>query len=334
MKKESFRKQFLELLVALLDNGFSLQESLLVMKRSGQFPEEKTKQFITALAQGNSVAYCFLNAGFSKQQALQIQLAESHGELNHTLNLMLQHINLFEKQQKELRKVATYPLLLLTFIVSLLIGMRFFLLPSLLQSGMIDEKHVGMLFLKYSPFILLGNIFFLGIVLIASSVYFKHRNILDKACFLAKLPFFGSLYIFYQTSYFALEWGRLFRQGMEAHQILSYTMKMEQETLLTAVAQEAHEGLMMGQSLATQLERYPFLTKEFPLIVFQGEVKGKLGEELFVYSQLLLNKFIVQIEKYIQWIQPLVFLFVAILILAIYMAMFLPIYGNIGGMMT
>ncbi|WP_414840697.1 competence type IV pilus assembly protein ComGB [Enterococcus saccharolyticus] len=333
MKKEIFRKQFLELLVALLENGFSLQESLSVMERSGQFPKVALHQFMTGLIQGNSFAQCFLQVGFSKQQALQIQLAETHGDLNHTLRLMLQHIQLFEKQQKELRKVATYPILLLTFVVSLLIGMRLFLLPPLLESGMIDPQHLGMLFLKYSPFILMGIVLIGCLVSFVITWHFKQRSILEKARFLAKIPFFGTLYQLYQTSYFALEWGRLFRQGMEAHQILAYMMAIEQETLLTAVAKEVHEGLALGQSLATQLERYPFLTKEFPLIIYQGEVKGKLGEELFIYSQLLLNKFIVQIEKYMQWIQPLVFLFVAMLILAIYMAMFLPIYGNIGGMM-
>jgi len=56
MKKEIFRKQFLELLVALLENGFSLQESLFVMERSGQFPKAALHQFMTGLAQGNSFA--------------------------------------------------------------------------------------------------------------------------------------------------------------------------------------------------------------------------------------------------------------------------------------
>lgn len=67
------------------------------------------------------------------------------------------------------------------------------------------------------------------------------------------------------------------------------------------------------------------------MIVFQGEMRGKLGEELFVYSQLLTDRLFQQIEKKIQWIQPVIFLLVALLIVGVYAAMFLPIYGNIQG---
>ena len=72
------------------------------------------------------------------------------------------------------------------------------------------------------------------------------------------------------------------------------------------------------------------MTPEFSLIVFQGEMRGKLGEELFVYSQLLTDRLFQQIEKKIQWIQPVILL-VALLIVGVYAAMFLPIYGNIQG---
>ena len=44
------------------------------------------------------------------------------------------------------------------------------------------------------------------------------------------------------------------------------------------------------------------------MIVFQGEMRGKLGEELFVYSQLLTDRLFQQIEKKIQWIQPVIFI--------------------------
>ncbi|MGX7196051.1 competence type IV pilus assembly protein ComGB [Enterococcus olivae] len=334
MKKEVFRKSFLAILVALLENGFSLQESIEVIQRSGQFQEGQLQKFSRGLFLGETIAHCFAQIDFSVHQVVQIQLAETHGDIQHTLATMLQHMELFEKQQKELRKVAAYPVLLLFFVFSLLIGMRLFLLPPLLQSGMLPVDHWGMLFLRYAPIVLLVVLVVLGNGVLALFLYFKRRTVLEKASFFARLPLTGTLYALYQTSCFSLEWGRLFKQGLEAQQILTQMSQINPSSLLAAVAKEVDEGLSQGKTLAEQLADYRFLTLEFPLIIYQGEVKGKLGEELLLYSQLLLTKFISKVEKGIQWIQPLVFLFIAVLILAIYMAMFLPIYGNLGGMMT
>ena len=102
-------------------------------------------------------------------------------------------------------------------------------------------------------------------------------------------------------------------------------------TLVQELAVQLELCLASGGLLPDKLKDYAFLTPEFSLIVFQGEMRGKLGEELFVYSQLLTDRLFQQIEKKIQWIQPVIFLLVALLIVGVYAAMFLPIYGNIQG---
>lgn len=331
MKEEIFRKQFLELLVALLENGFSMQESIAVMKRSGQFSEGKIQAFLTSLEVGANLATCFEKVGFLPRQVTQIRLAEIHGDLQHTLATILQHMKLFEKQQKELRKVIAYPILLLCFVFALLFGMRLFLLPPLLQSGMIDDRHWGVLFLAHGPFLLAGLLVgSVGLIFLIWH-YLKRKTAIERAELFAAIPIFASFFKLYQTSYFALEWGRLFKQGLEAHQILEQMIAVEDNLLLTMVAQQVHQGMTQGQTLSQQLVRYPFLMPEFPLIIYQGEVKGQLGEELLIYSQLLLNNLVLKVEKSIQWIQPIIFLLIAVLILAIYMAMLLPMYGNLGG---
>ena len=331
MKKQIFHKEFLSILTALLENGFSLQESLQVIQRSGQFPVATLQKFQDNLAAGANYAECFQPLGFSEQQLAQIQLAENQGEIQQTLHTMVEYMGIVEKQQQELRKVIAYPLLLLSFMLALLVGMRVFLLPSLLQTGMLPDNHLGVLFLQHAPLAFLSFVGLFGGGILFVRVLFRRQSILRRARFLARLPLFGNIYRYYQTSHFALEWGRLFQQGLEAQQILIQMKQLNAHSLLAAVATEAHQELAQGQPLAEQLKQYPFLTPEFSLIVYQGELTGKLGEELYVYSRLLLSRMVVKVEKLIQWIQPLVFLVIASLILSIYMAMFLPLYGNLGG---
>lgn len=92
-------------------------------------------------------------------------------------------------------------------------------------------------------------------------------------------------------------------------------------------------GMREGQPLVEQLEDYSFFTKEFTIIVHQGEAKGKLGAELLLYSELIWGRFFSKLERLMTWIQPLIFLLVAVLIVTIYAAILLPIYGNMEGVL-
>lgn len=327
------RYQFLEMFVLLLENGFSIQESLYVMLRSQSFSQELLTIMTEALSTGKSLAECFDLMGFTTQEVMQIQLAEVHGNLVEALQNISQQLTIMNQQTAELKKIISYPIVLLVFSSGMLLSMRYILLPQLLASDMVQADHWGIWVMRYSPIIL--GIGLLGMILVALIIqwYFKRKSILKKARFISRLPFVGSFYTLYQTSYFSLEWGKLFKEGFEMKQILSILVLLPNQTLMVALAQEINQGLQEGIILTDQLSHYSFLTPEFSLIVFQGEIKGRLGDELLIYQQLLMKKIVAKMEQTIRLIQPIVFVLIAAVIVAIYVAMFLPIYGNIGGML-
>ena len=332
--KRLSRKQTHALLATftvLLESGFSLQESLLVLLRSGQFDPNTVKDIDQRLKQGQRLRQAFSLLHLSEAEQNQLDLAETHGNLVDTLQRMVAYQILLEKQNQTLQKVLAYPLLLLVFVFTALFAMRRFLLPQLLASGMIDANHWGILFITAAPWIgavIVGGLG--GFVLVVRGIFAK-QTALKRATFLSRLPFLGDLYRCYQTSYFGLEWGKLFQQGLEIRQIIMCMQQTSTATLVQELAVQLELCLASGGLLPDKLKDYVFLTPEFSLIVFQGEMRGKLGEELFVYSQLLTDRLFQQIEKKIQWIQPVIFLLVALLIVGVYAAMFLPIYGNIQG---
>ena len=304
---------------------------MLVLLRSGQFDPNTVKDIDQRLKQGQRLRQAFSLLHLSEAEQNQLDLAETHGNLVDTLQRMVAYQILLEKQNQTLQKVLAYPLLLLVFVFTALFAMRRFLLPQLLASGMIDANHWGILFITAAPWIgavIVGGLG--GFVLVVRGIFAK-QTALKRATFLSRLPFLGDLYRCYQTSYFALEWGKLFQQGLEIRQIIMCMQQTSTATLVQELAVQLELCLASGGLLPDKLKDYVFLTPEFSLIVFQGEMRGKLGEELFVYSQLLTDRLFQQIEKKIQWIQPVIFLLVALLIVGVYAAMFLPIYGNIQG---
>ena len=88
---------------------------------------------------------------------------------------------------------------------------------------------------------------------------------------------------------------------------------------------------MSGQSFHQKVLDYPFFLRELSLMIEYGEVKSKLGRELDIYAEETWQNFFSQLTQATQLIQPLVFVFVASIIVLIYVAMLLPMYQNMGG---
>ncbi|WP_251866318.1 competence type IV pilus assembly protein ComGB [Enterococcus malodoratus] len=327
-KNKLTRKQridFVQLLGDLLENGFSLQQAFAFFFNANLFVPSILASVQQDLNQGKSLAASFAQLNYYNDQILQIELAESHGDLAQTLSGIAEQMRLVQRQRENFLKAVSYPLLLLIFLIVILLGMRFFLLPQLLASGMIRAEDFSVQLIKMVPVIGLGMIIFLLVLLLCWQSWGKKHNYLVRFRVLAKIPLLGTLFSNYYSAYFALEWGKLFQQGLELNQIIECLLVVNGRSLMQEMAGDLKVRLAQGNTLAEELGRYPFLTREFSRIVFQGEARGNLAKELLTYSQLVWRRFFNQLEFLCSWLQPLVFLIVAILIVSLYLTMLLPL---------
>ncbi len=245
-----------------------------------------------------------------------------------TLQNIARQMDLVAKQRQQVVKILTYPLVLIVFVVGVLFAMRFFLLPQLLSTGMVDPQHWGVRFIQWAPLGLLLLFIWLVGGLWLTQRRLRRQTPIQRAKCWSKLPLFGQLYTLMLTSYFSMEWGKLFQEGLELKQIVATMKETNSESVMYGLAIQLDEALSQGQLLSQKVAEYPFLTPEFARIVFQGEAKGRLGDELLLYSRLTLDRFYQRMDKLLHILQPLIFLLVGLLIVSVYAAMFLPIYGN------
>ena len=85
----------------------------------------------------------------------------------------------------------------------------------------------------------------------------------------------------------------------------------------------------MVEDFSQMIGTYPFFRKELSLIIEYGEVKSKLGSELEIYAEKNLGKhFFTRVNRTMNLVQPLVFIFVALIIVLLYAAMLMPMYQN------
>ncbi|MER0124009.1 competence type IV pilus assembly protein ComGB [Streptococcus sp. ZJ93] len=323
LKKLSLLRQrkIIELFTNLFSSGFHLVEIVDFLKRSRLLADVYTNQMSDGLLAGKSFAALLADLKFSDAVVTQVALAEVHGNIQLSLMNIQAYLTNLAKVRKKLIEVATYPLILLGFLVLIMLGLKNYLLPQL------EEGNLATTIIHYLPTIFLGavaaNLVFVGI----ATVWYRKTNKIRVFALLARLPFVGKLVQLYLTAYYAREWGSLIGQGLEMTQILSL-MQEQQSALFRTLGQDLEAALSNGISFEEQIKRYPFFKRELSLIIEYGQVKSKLGRELAIYADECWENFFSKLHASMQLIQPLVFIFVALVVVLIYAAMLLPIYQN------
>lgn len=315
----------------LLVNGFTLQESLRFMGKLLPKEQPAVQLIERRLAQGTLLYHSFKELNFPNAYITQLRLAEVHGDLSGTLIQIGRQLSDREKQRQQGVKVLAYPLMLMLFLLGVILMMKWLLLPQLgTYSDQKSSTNIGFFVIEYGPTFVLGLLILAFVMFIGIRGYFKRRPAINRSLFLIKLPIFGRLMRYYYTSFFAGELGKLLNLGLEMKQILTILRGEDSTKLMGEVAEQLSLELKRGNGIYLQVSRWSFFLKELSGIIQQGEAKGKLGDELIIYSNRLWEQLSRKIERLMAWLQPLIFIFVALLIVAVYGALLLPIYEEMG----
>ena len=205
-----------------------------------------------------------------------------------------------------------------------MLGLKNYLLPQL------ENQNFATQIISHFPMIFLGSFALLALEILLGVLYAKRLSPIYLYSQLSRLPIFGRYVRFYLTAYYAREWGNLIGQGIELMEIVEL-MQRQKSRLFQEIGKDMQEALLSGQSFHQKVLDYPFFLSELSLMIEYGEVKSKLGRELDIYAEETWQNFFSQLTQATQLIQPLVFVFVALIIVLIYVAMLLPMYQNMGG---
>ncbi|GAB2025619.1 competence type IV pilus assembly protein ComGB [Lactovum odontotermitis] len=311
----------------LFTSGFHLAEIVDFLERSNLTDKKFVEKMRLGLENGQKLSEILSALGFSQAVVTQIALAETHGNITETMQLVEKNLRKIEAVRKKLISVATYPVILLFFLVMIMLGMKNYLIPQVAENDT-GKTNIAVEIVSNLPGILLAAAVAIVIMSFLIGLKIHYDSALKNYRLGAGLPILKSFTKLYSTAYFAREWGVLISQGLELRQILDLSAKASSK-IFAEVGQELCKKLEQGQEFHTAVKNLKIFTGELSLIIEYGEMKGKLGRELMIYSDESWDKFFQKIERAMQLIQPLVFLFVALAIVLIYAAMLLPIYQNI-----
>ncbi|MDY3824101.1 competence type IV pilus assembly protein ComGB [Streptococcus sp.] len=315
------QKKIIQLFSNLYSSGFHLSEVVTFLEHSRLLAPVYIKRMQSSLVAGKNLSQIMAELSFSEAVVTQLSLSEIHGNVSLSLEKIESHLEQIISVRKKLFEVASYPFILLIFLVVIMLGLRQYLLPQL------EGDNLAVKVLNQLPQIFLMTVMCLFFTVILARWYFKRKSRLASVTFWSKVPVIRSYVRLYLTAYYAREWGNLLGQGLEIPQIIKI-MTDQPKSLFKEVGEDLEKAFLSGHSFHEQILSYSFFLPELSLMIEYGQIKAKLGSELEIYAQEKWETFFQKINASMQIIQPIVFIFVALMIVMIYAAMLLPMYQN------
>ena len=324
------RIYFLQVLAEMLDQGFSMNQSLQFMKILLPKEVDRIQALLDQLLLGQGFEHLALSLGYSRRIAAQIFFAQKQGRFQAALFEIVNHLKLIAHHQKKLGKTLAYPAILIVFLTALLFGMRQFMLPHILSfvSPEILEQQtfakILILLITFMPQITLAGLSLAVFSYLAADYYLMKIPLLRRYQLLTKLPLFGGLIRKYASYRLAQELGYFYAGGFSMQQTLDFLVKYPIDPFLSELAKELRQAYLDGKDLAQSLNQLNLFTTSLALVIYQGELTSQTGHKCRLYAQKLFQEVLDQVNRYLNLIQPLLFVLIALIVMAMYLVLMLP----------
>lgn len=229
-------------------------------------------------------------------------------------------------------RLLQYPFILMLVFFSVSVLLQLFLLPRF-QSFYDSMGYTPNIFLKSFlhvmqslPIYAIVTLSILVILVLFLTKLIYRKSALEKALFFSNVPILKSYYKLYQTTFLSREWSFLLKSGFSVNEITQIMGTQDFHPLLKGSSEEIGEMLKYGYSFSEAVSHLGFIEEEFMVIVAHGEQNGKLESELLFYSQFCLLKLEEKTMKAFVLIQPIVFGLIGLMIVAVYLSIFLPMF--------
>ncbi|MFE8702489.1 competence type IV pilus assembly protein ComGB [Cytobacillus sp. FJAT-54145] len=329
---------FLRRIGELLERGYPLAEALNSLSfQMKKHRKEELKECLSLLKEGNSFNRILLNLKFNHTLVGFVYFAERHGSLAKAFQDCSEMLLKKNEDLKKLKKVLTYPFMLIAVTIFLFIFMENILLPkfsNLFQSMNLSAN----LFTKF--IFTIGNLvpllLCIGSMFIIALTYFyvfKFRRLsaMKKRTILSSIPIIGEFFRLLTTHYFSIQLSYLLSGGISILEALKLFAYNEHKPFDKEIGLEIKNQLSTGHKLEDIVREFSFFEKQLAHIVKHGQENGRIDQELFLFSKYCLLTFEERTAKLIKIIQPTVYAIIGVLIVSMYLAILLPMFHLLNG---
>ncbi len=323
----------------LLHEGYTIHEcfSLLLPHHcSNSF--QVLKGVEDTFREGATVSEVLKTLRFPDRILLSVELSESDGRLAEALSGASLRLEAAKVRRDKFVQAATYPVVLMIAMALLLIAFKIYFLPnfetlatarSATTQGI--EKHLPRIVAK-APDLLLIAMAVGGVLFVLCKVYMRRLTPIATIRRLSSIAIVGEMYTSVLNRLFDAETGNLLAAGNSIQEAMMILMKQKTDPILATIAKSIHEQASQGEPFHIAIDLTDGLTRDLSFFAKHGSDSGHLAKELLLYSEQLGNAIDRKVNRMMAMLQPMLFVILAVCIIAAYLALLLPVYGMIKNM--
>jgi type IV pilus assembly protein PilC len=325
-------------LATLVDAGLPLLRGLRVLMRQTKHP--RLRRALEAMGQSVESGSTFSEALaahpdiFSDLYVNMVRAGEAAGALEVVLTRLAEFMEKAEKIKNKVKSAMIYPCVVLFAAVGILSFLLIKIIPRFEEifRDLLNGKQLPMITqvviaisnaIRHNFFIVGGAIAAIVVVIVFWTRTRSGRYIMDNVKL--RMPLFGTLVRRAAVARLSRTLGTLLSAGVPVLQALSIVRDTSGNAVIARAIQQIHDSVKEGESMAAPMEA----TKVFPPMVVSmvevGEETGALPDMLIRVANTFDDEVDNAVAGLTSIIEPIMILFLAVIVGGIVVAMFLPL---------
>lgn len=327
---------FFEDLVNMLKTGIAMNEAVIALMESNTEPvlTKALAQINDDLANGFSLTQAFKRTEVFPELVLSVlKVGEKSGSLEQVLDDLAKYYLREADFVLNLRNAVSYPAIVFSLLIGIMFYVSFKVIPHLQallplkENAYFATRLVLSLsrFLKDFWFVCLA--FPIGLVFVYSR--FKKSQVERIASFYYNIPLVGEVIKDISFSTLFSNLAVLQKNGISIVDGLTLIHETTSYRFLSQKILKLKELVLSGLSFWQAMEKDSFFPAFVYYAVRKGEEMGSLDEYLESLSKYYFDKVTRRIRVILGFIQPMLLIFCAGILLLIVLAFIIPVYGNL-----
>jgi general secretion pathway protein F len=331
---------FTQELIALLDAGLTLTESLETLAEKESRPESRQliERLLASMREGRpfSVALAAQGEAFPPLYAATVRAAESTGDLSPALNRFVGYQNQIDTIKKKVLSASIYPMLLIgvgTLVIGFLLG---YVVPRF-ATVFADSEHKlpwmsqmllawGEAVEQHGSLILLGAVGFIASLVLALAQP-ATRAVLTRLAW--RTPAVGEHLRTFVLARFYRSLGMLLSGGIPIVSALGMVSDLLSAPLRSGAA-TAMEAMRRGETISAAFARGKLTTPVAARLLRVGEKSGRMGEMMERIAVFHDEEMARWVDWFTRLFEPLLMIFIGLTIGLIVVLLYMPIFELAG----
>ena len=269
---------------------------------------------------------------FSDLYVNMVRAGEASGNLDDVLLSLANYLQKQASLRGKLAAALTYPAIMVIVGVGVVIFLMSFVVPRitemLVKKGNVLPWATTTLMAisdAFKAYWLPGMLGFLGLIILFRMMAATEKGRLAYDTFLLKIPVLGGLLQRSAISRFTVTLSTLLKSGLPVLDSLNIVGKVVNNSLMSMTISQIADRIVEGADISTPLKKSKMFPPMVGYMIAVGEQSGELEEVLDRISETYEEEIDLAVQKLTAMIEPIIIVFLAVVVGFIIMAVLLPL---------